>query len=374
MTSIFSLVTTATDTHKSGFRAAPRRFLVALVICAGLLATCAEASVAAESNYLTDADGGVFCNGVRLQDEIVVINTRNICGSCSTESFRNRIGVETYAIHDEAGCRRWQRSDLDSFLTSDPSVPTIIFIHGNQITPGWAKSEGLSVYRRLMKYGGHSGPIRFVIFSWPSERVGRILRDARVKAARTGPAGLQLAWLLDQMPAETPVSLVGFSFGARIITGGLHILGGGSLGGALALPERFHPDRQPVNVVLLSAALHAHWLGRGQHHGLAMTQVNELLLLNNSQDRAMRYYHFLTPGRGGPQALGLRGPTRISSESAVKIQKRDVGRYVGSQHDLNRYLCAPGVLRQIWDYSARPTFVEPTKLVIHNTSASAAGR
>jgi hypothetical protein len=240
-------------------------------------------------------------------------------------------------------------------------VPTVIFVHGNQITEGDAKHEGLTVYRRMMDFGADAERIRFVIFSWPSSKVGRLLQDVRIKAGRTGPAGQHLAWLVDQMPAETPVSLVGFSFGARIITGGLHILAGGRLNGSLALRERANTERAPMKAVLIVPALHAHWLGKGQYHGLAMTQVSEMLMLNNCQDRAMRYYHFLTPGRGGPQALGLRGATRINSEYAAKIVTRDMSRYVGSQHDLYRYVCAPGAAGQIWDYTAGPE-AEPTKV------------
>jgi hypothetical protein len=194
-----------------------------------------------------------------------------------------------------------------------------------------------------------------VIFSWPSSKVSGLLRDVREKAARTGPAGWHLAWLLDQMPAETPVSLVGFSFGARIITGGLHVLAGGSLGGSLVLTERAQPNREPVNAVLMVAASHSYWLADGQHHGRAMTQVNRMLLINNCQDRAMRYYDLLVPGRGGPQALGLRGPTRISPEHADKIIDRDVSRYVGSSHELTSYLCAPGDAGLIWDYAGPAT-------------------
>ena len=119
--------------------------------------------------------------------------------------------VENYAICDEAGYRRWQSSDLDSFLAFDPSVPTIIFVHGNQITPGDAKGEGLMVYRKIILHGCDAPRIRFVIFSWPSSKVGGLLRDVREKAARTEPAGWHLAWLLDQMPAETQISLVGMT-------------------------------------------------------------------------------------------------------------------------------------------------------------------
>ncbi|MEX0643442.1 MAG: hypothetical protein WD468_12110 [Pirellulales bacterium] len=323
---------------------AARRGMMALVLAAGFMATFASA---------TDSAGNVFCNGVRLQDEIVVVNTRMLCGSCDPESLRTGLRFETYSICNDAGARRWQASDLESFLAFDSSVRTIIFVHGNRITPGDAKHEGLSVYRKLANYAGDGERIRFVIWSWPSGQTSGPLRDVREKAARTGPAGCQLAWFLDQMPTETPVSLVGFSFGARIITGGLHILAGGSLGGC-TLAEHVHPNRPPMNVVLMAAALHANWLGDGQYHGLAMTQVDRMFLVNSCQDMAMRYYRFVQQ-RGNPQALGLCGPTRISGENAAKIQMRDVGRCTGSTHNLFLYLCAPGVVGQISETTTATT-------------------
>ena len=95
--------------------------------------------------------------------------------------------------------------------------------------------------------------------------------------------------------------------------------------------------------------MHAHWLGDGQYHGLAMTQVNRMFLVNSCQDIAMRYYRFIER-RGNPQALGLCGPTNISAENAAKIEMRDVGRYTGSQHNLF-LLCGPGIVGQVWETS-----------------------
>lgn len=316
-----------------------RRCVAALVLAAGLLTAVAAA----------EPGGTVFCNGIRTQDEIVLVNTRMLCNSCDPESLRTGLGFETYAPCDDAGGRHWQPSDLESFLSFDPSVRTIIFIHGNRITPYDAKNEGLAVYRKLANYAGNGERFRFVIWSWPSSQIPGPLRDVREKAARTGPAGCQLAWVLDQLPAEEPISLIGFSFGARIITGGLHILAGGSLG-SCGLQEHVHPQRRPFEVVLIAAALHAHWLGDGQYHGLAMTQVDRMFLVNSCQDIAMRYYRFISPN-SNPQALGLCGPTNISAENAAKIEMRDVGRYTGSTHNLFLYLCAPGVVGQIWETS-----------------------
>jgi hypothetical protein len=340
--SIFNLMTIATNFPNSRLN----RLIRSLAVVAVVASWSASVANATERH-------STFCNGIRPQDEIVLVNTRNICGCCESESLRNGIKVEKYAVCDEAGNRHWEASDLDSFLTFDPTVPTVIFVHGNQISPWDAKCEGLAVYRCVIRHADDAAPIRYVIFSWPSSKIsGGLLNDIRVKAARTGPAGCQLAWLIDQMPAETPLSLVGFSFGARIITGGLHVLAGGSLGGSMCLGEHVHPDRPPVSVILIASAVHAHWLGDGRYHGLAMTQVSRMFLVNNCDDPAMKYYDYIEPGFGGPQALGLCGPTCISAENARKIMMRDMSRSVGAEHNLFRYLYAPGDAGLIWEYTA----------------------
>jgi hypothetical protein len=83
-----------------------------------------------------------------------------------------------------------------------------------------------------------------------------------------------------------------------------------------------------------------------------------MFLVNSCQDIAMRYYRFIQKC-GNPQALGLCGPTNISAENAAKIEMRDVGQYTGSQHNLFLYLCAPGVVGQIWETSTADTASMP---------------
>jgi pimeloyl-ACP methyl ester carboxylesterase len=336
--------------HQAGGGWTRRRVLrgLATMLVIGIAPSAWCASIASGSS--------VFTNGIRQQDEIILVDVRSLCGSCRPEALIRGLRYEAYAVCDEAGYRSWQPSDFDRFLAFDPSVKTVVFIHGNQVTPWDARSQGLAVYRRLMHYGDSDEPIRFVIFSWPSEKVGGLLRDVRLKASRTGPAGCQLAWLLDQLPSETPVSLIGFSFGARIATGALHILGGGTLSG-YALTERVHPDRSPLNAVLMCAALDAHWFGDGQYHGLAMTQVDRMLLINNCADRAMRFYRFIDRSR--PLAMGCWGPTCIGPEYASKISMRDFSRQMGPRHDLNRYLAVPSAMAMMWDHTNVPRISSP---------------
>jgi hypothetical protein len=294
------------------------------------------------------AADNAFINGIRAQDEIILVNVRPLGGCCIPEMLADSLHVESYQDPDGDGCRQWQAASMSLLQNADSSIPTVVFVHGNRITPGDAKREGVQVYRRIVRNATSAQPIRFVIFSWPSAQIPGPLKDVRVKAARTRPAGCQLAWVLDQMPADAPVTLIGFSYGARIISGALHIVGGGSLGG-MGLADG-HASRRPVNAIYLAAAMDSDWLCPGHYHGLAMSQTNHLLLVDNCDDRAMRFYRFSTTC-GDPQALGLCGPTCLDADGASKTTKRDVSRYVGTDHNLFAYMCAPGVASQCWHYS-----------------------
>jgi hypothetical protein len=286
-----------------------------------------------------------IANGIRAQDEIVLVNVRAVGSCCNPAVLADGVRIESYQALNDSGRRRWQASNLESVVAADASVSTVIFVHGNRLTNWDAKCEGLAAYRRIVRQCADEAPIRFVIFSWPAAQISGPLKDVRVKAARTRPAACQLAWFVDQLPAETPITMVGFSFGARIITGSLHILGGGNAG-SMGLAELQHPKRRPANVVLLAAALNSDWLCPGHGHGQAMSMVNRMVLVNNCVDRAMKYYHFSTTC-GRPQALGLCGPTCIDPAGASKIVEFNVSRYVGTDHNLFCYLSAPGVTSEI---------------------------
>jgi hypothetical protein len=113
----------------------------------------------------------------------------------------------------------------------------------------------------------------------------------------------------------------------------------------LRLNERLHPNRAPVNVSLMGTAMHAYWLGEGQYHGRALSIVDEAFFVNSCNDPAMKWYHLSVPGRGGPRALGLSGPTNLSAAQWSKVTMRDAG----ARHDLYMYLSAHGVAAQVWD-------------------------
>lgn len=300
---------------------------------------------AALSSSASIAVANTFANGIRPQDEIILVNVRPACSGCDPTMLAHTVQFASYQATDDSGYRHWQASNLESIVGADPAVSTVIFVHGNRLTNWDAKCEGVAAYRRIVRQITDDAPIRFVIYSWPSAQISGPLKDVRVKAARTRPAGCQLAWFVDQLSPQTPLTMVGFSFGARIVTGSLHILGGGSLGG-LRPAELQNPARQPVNVVMLASALNSDWLCPGHYHGQAMTMVHQMLLVNNCEDRAMKYYRFSSTC-GNPQALGYCGPTCIDPEGASKLTQLNASRYVGNEHNLFCYLSTPGVTSEI---------------------------
>jgi hypothetical protein len=130
------------------------------------------------------------------------------------------------------------------------------------------------------------------------------VRDVRVKAQRTEMGGYCLGWFLAQLPPDQRVSLLAYSFGARIATGALHLLEGGQLSGRALAPHG--TQMVHARMVMLAAALHNNWLRPGGYHDLALAHVDYLLNLYNRCDPVLKRYPFLYKGSRA-QALGFTG-------------------------------------------------------------------
>jgi hypothetical protein len=265
----------------------------------------------------------------RAFDQLWVISTRGL-GGCGNIQAPPNFFVQRRTV-DGA----WATSSIDEFLAADdPSTPIGFAMHGNRVSPAQAIRQGMMAYRQFTARVPASQPVRFVIWSWPSDRIHGILKDVRAKAARSTTDGKYLAWTLHQLDPQTPVSLIGFSYGARIATGALHVVAGGSLDG-FSLGAAKTP-RTPMRASFAAAALHNYWLDEGQYHGRALEVVDTMLLINNSCDMALKRYRFLDRSRTAA-ALGFTGPAGWSPHYA-KIRVVDACRDVGKAHDWDRYL------------------------------------
>jgi hypothetical protein len=166
-----------------------------------------------------------------------------------------------------------------------------------------------------------------------------------------------LAECLRSIERQVPVSLIGYSFGARIITGALHLLAGGEVAGRslpkrLAQAEKGKPAEMTRRAVLVAAALDADWLLPGRRNGLALSQVNRLLITRNPCDRVLRWYPLMY-GCRGPEAMGRVGPRCWCCAENVEVV--NVSCAVGRAHDWASYLRAPGLRNRLADYTFADT-------------------
>jgi len=236
-------------------------------------------------------------------------------------------------------CGRRTRSSLEEYVaTMLPDRPRLIYVHGNQRSAEVALERGLELRHELTRNCRDRQPIDWVIWSWQSDREALLVRDARLKAARTEAQGLYLAWLLTHHAAAgQPTGLIGFSFGGRIITGALHALAGGSLS-RRTLPTPPIVDAG-FDVGLLAPALQTRWISPGGYHERSTQNMDEMVLLYNHRDIALKAY-WLVAGRRGVSALGYTGPQCVAPRAdgtPLPIRAKDCARTVGSHHSEKQY-------------------------------------
>ncbi len=191
---------------------------------------------------------------------------------------------------------------------------------------------GLEIRRQSLRYR-KSGPVDWVIWSWPSAKQGILVRDARRKAGRTDTQGLYLSWVLRKhAEASIPTTLIGFSFGGRVITGALHSLAGGKLAGR-RLPGPAITDAR-FDAGLLAPAIERDWMARRGYHSKATQNLDKLVVMYNQRDPVLKRYWLLDRVRGNI-AMGYSGPRTFAPRadgSMISVRARDYSLYVGKQH------------------------------------------
>jgi hypothetical protein len=239
----------------------------------------------------------------------------------------------------------WQRSSIEQFFaaSSDGRI-TVFFVHGHRVNMHWAMESGWQIYRSLVQACPTAPPpIRFVIWKWPSEGGGRPIPDAREKAVIADHQSYKLGWFVGHIPAQTPLSFVGFSLGPRVIGGALHLSAGGVLDGH----KLETPYAGRTRNVFWVGALNHHWLAPGHRNGSAIHSIDALLNLYNCCDPIMRFY----PRVGGADALGRVGmPASWLGADAHRYAQRNVCGEVNRLHLTRNYSQNPSVMASTRKY------------------------
>jgi len=270
------------------------------------------------------------------KDSLWLVSTRHLTNQVCWADLEQ----PAFRVYQLDACGRRHRGSLEQLLSEETPAPLdLIYIHGNRMPADQIVTRALFVYRHVVRYRPPEGPpIRFLIWSWPSEQQGLALRDVRIKAARTDAQGLYLAWLMrEQLQRGRRQRLVGFSFGGRVATGALHALAGGTLA-RRGLPGETIQGAG-IGVGLLAPAIGEDWLSEGRKHGRATKNIAHLTLLFNRRDAVLKRYPLLDPV-SGVEALGFRGPRSFGRRldgSPVPLIQMNCSDTVGLQHSEEAY-------------------------------------
>jgi hypothetical protein len=268
--------------------------------------------------------------------QVWLVSTRDASHCRAADDADN--AIHYWRMSDDCG---WISANAQDFHDEATTLPTIVFIHGNRTDADEAVSMGMYVHETIRSQTADR-PFRFVIWSWPADRVSRRIRpDAQLKASYSDSESYYLASWLAGLRAEVNVSLIGYSFGPRAIAGALQMLAGGDVDGQKLPDDTLRAwaakKRKPIRAVLLAAADDLDSLAPDGRHGRALSQFEQVLITRNGCDKALRWYDRLY-GRCGPVAMGLVGPAGIDGVDKVTVV--DVSGTVGKSHDCRCYCSA----------------------------------
>ena len=274
---------------------------------------------------------------VCCEPEIWVFSTRHLPGICRLPDVVNP-SVQRY---ESAQCR-WLSDDIDSLLSG--KGPLVIFLHGNRYDAWSAKQQGLRLARRCKSFTPHSADAQLMIYSWPSQQNGCLLKDGRNKYHRCFTEGHYLAWLLGQIDPERPVIFIGYSFGALITLEALEDLVAAENKGRPVSPWQYRPG--DTRLIFVAPAVRCDAFAPCGKYRETLACVDRVSLTINSRDDALRFFHLLDT-RTKVDALGYKGMPRRWMPSEILYSAVDARRIIGREHGFTLYLNSNTLMRRI---------------------------
>jgi hypothetical protein len=276
-----------------------------------------------------------------------------VSSRCCNDELENNRPCHFSVTRFSAGGRRCSTLD-EMYASLTPQVPVCVMVHGSFVQ--WDSmlrdSAGTNQWLRNSAPGR---PLHIIFYTWPSDDASRLLphavdaKDARIMGRRAELNGLYLAQLVSRIPESNPVSLMGHSHGARMVTSCLHLLSGGCVEGRSIPPARHQPR---IRTVLAAAAMDHDWLNPGQRYELALRRTEAVINIQNRHDLPLFFHptHHLFAAR----ALGRSGVTpedqvQLGNDSH-KINDLDVTDIIGFRHFWPNYYQQPVIANSIRHY------------------------
>jgi hypothetical protein len=252
--------------------------------------------------------------------------------------------------------------DPNELLAQVAGNVTLVQVQGSLTTPDIALG-GMLWTHSWLEYNRALLPGTVVIaFDWPSERVYRSdPRDVNEKGRRAYIAGFHLARFLQAFPASSRISIIGQSYGGRVVPSALHLLGGGCLNSQDRDPPVRLPTLRPdliLRAIVIAGASDHTWLNPGERLDHALHGCDGLLNLYNRRDEALRLYPFLVRSDHrhalGKVGLSNRDLNRLGP-LASRYAEFDVHDELGREHTLLDAVANPRIAQimapYLWNFN-----------------------
>ncbi|XZE19676.1 hypothetical protein SH449x_005002 [Pirellulaceae bacterium SH449] len=296
------------------------------------------------SDELTTSESLPRC----AESEIFEVSTRHLSDRfCSIDENAPNFQVCKWEF-----CR-WNPSTIQDALNGEDKL-TIIYVHGNFMERNNTRDRVRIIDSYLKRQANEN--YRLILLSWPSEKQRPVLRDAAENAKVAERESLYLAWILKQLRSQSRVSLLGFSYGARTVTGALHLDAMGTIPG-LTLYSPAEPRENPYRLGLIAPAVDKNWLTPYGRYCCALSQVDGFVNLYNSRDPVLRRFRFVDnasrPIAGGLNGFeGLSDPrslTPLASGDSANVRQYDCGAIIGTTHSEVSYFSKCPYFRGLLD-------------------------
>lgn len=244
-----------------------------------------------------------------------------------------------YVRSDWNGCAT-EATDAEFHAWLKPGVPLCIMVHGSFVTADTVAEDSKNTFRWLRRAAPHL-PLQVVFLTWPSE--GLLTLNPAIAGTSAVPGldiailgrraefnGIRLVKLIQSISPETPICLIGHSHGARIVTSGLDLMGGGELCGVKLCDGPSHR----IRTILAAAAIDHDWLCPGQRYENALNATECLLNIRVCKDWALIIYPLRRPF--SRRALGSAGFTGDDlsqlGHRASQVANYDLSEMIGYGH------------------------------------------
>ncbi|MDR2344499.1 MAG: hypothetical protein LBE18_00380 [Planctomycetaceae bacterium] len=268
-------------------------------------------------NLLFGENNKIKTNSEYIQD-IWMITTETASWTKATESEFNKILY--WRLHKTKSQMYWEKSDAATFfITQNPSIPVLIFSPGYTST----KTETIEIGLKILGLFDPNKPIRMIFWQWPAEKLNcRLLPDIRSKIPVAEANGIYMSILLKKLKPNSKVSILGFSFGTRLI------------GDAVENTADSKPDGMKINLIYGGAASDSQWLAKGNKNGNVPKIAHNILVFYNQEDFRLKFYPFLYADENNAIPLGSVGApmNRIDPEYHNKIEMVDLAPHIGFRH------------------------------------------